>query len=171
MSQLDVNFKRDFIEALDNIVCRLGQGAKICNCNADDRFIFACVEFVEEEIINNTNDIFTAVHGKIDRYINDFSVAPKVSIDEHKTYFFIFHTLHERLSKNNEDKKIVQIILYTMVYIFDDLLNLVNARRQALNERVCQMIKNGTLFKKTGDIGLYLTYKCLYNSAKDNQKN
>jgi hypothetical protein len=46
-----------------------------------------------------------------------------------------------------------------MVYIFDDLLNLVNARRQALNERVCQMIKNGTLFKKTGDIGLYLTYK------------
>jgi hypothetical protein len=49
---LTFNFKRDFIEALDNIVCRLGQGAKICNCNcnADDRFIFACVEFVEEEI-------------------------------------------------------------------------------------------------------------------------
>ncbi|VVM23315.1 hypothetical protein BSPWISOXPB_7116 [uncultured Gammaproteobacteria bacterium] len=149
MSKLDVDFRRDFIEALNNIVRRLGQGAKICDCNADDRFIFACVEFVEEEIINNTNDIFTAVHGKIDRYINDFSVAPKDSIDEHKTYFFIFHTLHERLSKDNENKEMVQIILYTMVYIFDDLLSLVNAKRQALNKRVCQMITDGTLFKKT----------------------
>jgi hypothetical protein len=62
------------MERCDNIVCRLGQGAKICNCNADDRFIFACVEFIEGEIINNTNDIFTAVHGKIDRYINNYII-------------------------------------------------------------------------------------------------
>jgi hypothetical protein len=29
MSKLDVDFRRDFIEALNNIVRRLGQGAKI----------------------------------------------------------------------------------------------------------------------------------------------
>lgn len=169
MTKLDNNFKNDFIEALDNIVCRLGQGAGICQCNVDDNFIFACVESLEEEIISHKNDIFTAVHGKINQYINDFNVAPEGSIDEQKTYFFIFHTLHERFSKNDEDKKILQIILYTMVYIFDDLLNLVNASRQALNTRVCQMIKKGTLFERTGDIGLYLTYKCLYKHAEENQ--
>ncbi|MDC9715105.1 MAG: hypothetical protein PSN36_04730 [Gammaproteobacteria bacterium] len=169
MTELDIGFKNDFIEALDNIVCRLGQGANICSRDVDDQFIFACVESLEEEIINNKIDIFTAVHGKINRYISDFNVAPKDSIDEQKTYFFIFHTLYERfLPKNNE---ILKIILYTMVYIFDDLLHLVNARRQALNERVCQMITDENLFKKTGDIGLYLTYKCLYKNAEENQKN
>ncbi|VVM18445.1 hypothetical protein BSPWISOXPB_6911 [uncultured Gammaproteobacteria bacterium] len=30
--------------------------------------------------------------------------------------------------KDNENKEMVQIILYTMVYIFDDLLSLVNAK-------------------------------------------
>ncbi|VVM18444.1 hypothetical protein BSPWISOXPB_6910 [uncultured Gammaproteobacteria bacterium] len=33
------------------------------------------------------------------------------------------------------------------------------------------MITDGTLFKKTGDIGLYLTYKCLYKHAEENQTN
>jgi hypothetical protein len=33
MTKLDVDFRRDFIEALNNIVRRLGQGAKICDCN------------------------------------------------------------------------------------------------------------------------------------------
>ncbi len=170
MTKLDIGFKNDFIEALDNIVCRLGQGAKVCNHGANDQFIFACVEFLEEEIINNKNDIFTVVHGKINQYINDFNVAPEDSIDEQKTYFFIFHTLYERLSQDNEAREILQIILYTMVYIFDDLLGLVSARRQALNERVCQMITDETLFKRTGNIGLYLTYKCLYKHAEENQK-
>jgi len=169
MTELDNGFKLDFIEALDNIVCRLGQGANICQHRVDDNFIFACVESLEEEIISHKNDIFIAVHGKINQYINDFNVAPEGSIDEQKTYFFIFHTLYERFSRDSEDKEILQIILYTMVYIFDDLLSLVNARRQALNERVCQMIKEETLFKRTGDIGLYLTYKCLYKHAEENQ--
>ncbi len=172
MTKLDISFKLDFLEALDNIVCRLGAGTKICNDNTNDqdRFIIACVGFLEEEIINHKNDIFITVHGKINQYINDFNIAPKDDIDEQKTYFFIFHTLYERLSQDPENKRIVQIILYTMVYIFDDLLGLVNARREALNERVCQMITDGTLFQKTGDIGLYLTYKCLYKHAEENQQ-
>ncbi|CAB5495622.1 hypothetical protein THERMOT_343 [Bathymodiolus thermophilus thioautotrophic gill symbiont] len=168
MTELDMGFREDFLEALDNIVCRLGQGAMICNHNADERLIFACVESLEEEIISNSNDIFATVHKKINQYINDFNVAPEGSIDEQKTYFFIFHTLHERLYQDSENKEMLQIILYTMVYIFDDLLSSVNAKRQALNERICQMITNGTLFEKTGSIGLYLTYKCLYKHAEEN---
>ncbi|VVM18446.1 hypothetical protein BSPWISOXPB_6912 [uncultured Gammaproteobacteria bacterium] len=51
MSKLDVDFRRDFIEALNNIVRKLGQGAKICDCNADDRFIFACGRIVKKRLL------------------------------------------------------------------------------------------------------------------------
>ena len=31
------------------------------------------------------------------------------------------------------------------------------------------LIRDGILFEKTGEVGLYLTYKCLYRHVEENQ--
>jgi hypothetical protein len=58
-----------------------------------------------------------------------------------------------------------------MIGLLDEKLTLVNAKRPKLTEQTINLIQDGTLFKKTGEVGLYLTYKCLYKYAEENQKN
>jgi hypothetical protein len=44
-----------------------------------------------------------------------------------------------------------------MIGLLDEKLTLVNAKRPKLTEQTINLIQDGTLFKKTGEVGLYLT--------------
>ncbi|CAC9538274.1 hypothetical protein [uncultured Gammaproteobacteria bacterium] len=122
-----------------------------------------CIKFYSEEI-------FIATSYKINVYLRDFSVTPKGSIDEFKIIFFLAKTLSVFLERDGL-KTASKIVLSTMIGLLDEKLTLVNAKRPKLTEQTINLIQDGTLFKKTGEVGLYLTYKCLYKYAEENQKN
>lgn len=123
----------------------------------------SCISFYSEEIFITTSD-------KINTYLNDFSVMPKGSIDEFKIIFFLAKTLSSFLERDGL-KTASRVILSTMIGILDKKLTLVNAKRPKLTEQTINLIRDGILFEKTGEVGLYLTYKCLYRHAEENQTN
>ncbi|WP_369176988.1 hypothetical protein [Candidatus Thiodubiliella endoseptemdiera] len=120
-----------------------------------------CINFSSEEIFIATSD-------KINTYLNDFSVVPKGSIDEFKIIFFLAKTLSSFLERGGLTTA-SRIILSVMIGILDVKLTLVNAKRPKLTEQTINLIRDGILFEKTGEVGLYLTYKCLYKHAEENQ--
>lgn len=122
-----------------------------------------CVGFYSEEVFIATSD-------KINTYLNNFSVMPKGSIDEFKIIFFLAQTLSAFLERDGL-KTASKIILSTMIGILDKKLISVNAKRPKLTEQTINLIRDGILFEKTGEVGLYLTYKCLYKHAEENQTN
>jgi hypothetical protein len=119
-----------------------------------------CVKFYSEEI-------FIATSFKINTYLNDFSVMPKGSIDEFKIIFFLAQTLSTRLKRDGLETA-AKIVLSTMIGLLDERLITVNAKRPVLTKQTIKMIHSNTLFEKTGKVGLYLTYKCLYKHAEEN---
>ncbi|SMN11113.1 hypothetical protein SPBRAN_1353 [uncultured Candidatus Thioglobus sp.] len=121
-----------------------------------------CVMFYSEEI-------FIATSFKINTYLNDFSVMPKGSIDEFKIIFFLAQTLSIFLKRDGLETA-SKIVLSTMIGLLDERLITVNAKRPVLTKQTIKMIHSNTLFEKTGEVGLYLTYKCLYKHAQKNQK-
>ncbi len=123
----------------------------------------SCIGFYSEEI-------FIATSFEINTYLNDFSVTPKGSIDEFKIIFFLAKTLSVFLERDGL-KTASRVVLSTMIGILDKKLTLVHAKRPKLTEQTINLIQDGTLFEKTGEVGLYLTYKCLYRHAEENQNN
>ncbi len=123
----------------------------------------SCIRFYSEEIFISTSK-------KINTYLYDFSVMPKGSIDEFKIIFFLAQTLSIFLERDGL-KTASRVVLSTMIGILDKKLTLVNAKRPKLTEQSINLIRDGILFEKTGEVGLYLTYKCLYRHAEENQKN
>ncbi len=121
----------------------------------------SCIGFYSEEI-------FIATSAKINTYLKDFSVMPKGSIDEFKIIFFLAKTLSSFLERDGL-KTASRVVLSIMIGILDEKLTLVNAKRPKLTERTITLIRDGVLFEKTGEVGLYLTYKCLYKHAEENQ--
>jgi hypothetical protein len=122
-----------------------------------------CIEFDSEKIFIATSD-------KINTYLNDFSVTPKGSIDEFKIIFFLAKTLSVFLERDGL-KTASKIVLSVMIGLLDEKLTTVNAKRPKLTEQTVNLIRDDILFKKTGEVGLYLTYKCLYKHAEENPKN
>jgi hypothetical protein len=123
----------------------------------------SCIKFYSEEIFIATSD-------KINTYLNDFSVTPKGSIDEFKIIFFLAKTLSVFLERDGL-KTASKIVLSVMIGLLDEKLTTVNAKRPKLTEQTVNLIRDDILFKKTGEVGLYLTYKCLYKHAEENPKN
>jgi hypothetical protein len=122
-----------------------------------------CIEFYSEKIFIATSD-------KINTYLNDFSVTPKGSIDEFKIIFFLAKTLSVFLERDGL-KTASKIVLSVMIGLLDEKLTTVNAKRPKLTEQAINLVRDDILFKKTGEVGLYLTYKCLYKHAEENPKN
>ncbi|CAC9485509.1 hypothetical protein [uncultured Gammaproteobacteria bacterium] len=126
-----------------------------------ERDFVKCVEFYSEEI-------FIATSSKINTYLNDFLVMPKGSIDEFKIIFFLAQRLSFFLKRDGLETA-SKIVLSTMIGLLDERLKTVNAKRPVLTKQTIKMIHSNTLFEKTGEVGLYLTYKCLYKHAEKNQ--
>ena len=114
----------------------------------------------------NSNKIFIVTSHKINTYLNDFSVLPRGAIDEFKTIFFLTQTIAEFLERDGLNT-VSKVALISMAWILDYRLYTVNARRKTLTKNITKIINNGSLLKKTGEVGLYLIYKCLYNQTKD----
>lgn len=114
----------------------------------------------------HTDGIYIATSDKINTYLNDFSVMPRGTIDEFKIIFFLAKTLAKRLEKDGLHN-VAKITLLIMIYLLDYRLNDVKAHRPKLTKQSVKMINNNILLDKTGEVGLYLTYKCLYNYAQD----
>jgi hypothetical protein len=80
-----------------------------------------------------------------------------------------------RIISNNQDeitqekglKTTSKSILVSMIWLFDYRLYTQNSNRKILTKQLIKTISKGDLFKETGEVGLYLTYKCLYNQAKN----
>ncbi|AYQ57632.1 hypothetical protein [Bathymodiolus thermophilus thioautotrophic gill symbiont] len=121
----------------------------------------------EKYTLENFEYIYTETKAKITDYINTFEVAPQGSIDEFKLIFFLSRTLSENL-ENKGLKVISEVVLTAMIWLLDLRLDSVKCRREALSTQIIKMIHRNGIAKETGKVGLYLTYKCLYNSAKDN---
>lgn len=122
----------------------------------------------EKYTFENSEYIYAETKAKITNYINTFEVAPQGSIDEFKFIFFLSRTLSENL----EDKglKVVsEVVLTAMIWLLDARLHSVKSRRKILTEQTIKMIHRNGIAKETGEIGLYLTYKCLYKHAEENQ--
>ncbi|SFV87339.1 hypothetical protein MNB_SUP05-SYMBIONT-4-688 [hydrothermal vent metagenome] len=122
----------------------------------------SCISFYPEEI-------FIATSYKINTYLNDFSVMPNGSIDEFKIIFFLAKTISSFLERDGLTTA-SRIVLSSMIGILDTRLASVNAKRPKLTEQTINLIRDGILFEKTGEVGLYLTYKCLYKHAEENQR-
>ena len=110
--------------------------------------------------------IYSETKAKITDYINTFEVAPQGSIDEFKLIFFLSKTLSENLESRGLTV-VAEVVLTTMIWLLDMRLDSVKCRRHALTEQIIKMIHRNGIAEETGKVGLYLTYKCLYNSAKD----
>ncbi len=119
---------------------------------------------VENHLAEDSEYIFAETKTKISNYLNTFEVAPNSSIDEFKLVFFIAMTLAESL-KNKGLLRESKIVLTSMIWILDYRLSTKNAVRETLTRQVIKMIERNGLIRETGEIGLYLTYKCLYNQA------
>jgi len=120
-------------------------------------------------VLDHSEYIFSETKTKINNYLNTFEVAPNDSIDEFKLIFFLSTTLSENL-KNNGLDLVAKIVLTAMVWLLDYRLNTVSATRKILTDQIIKMIERNQLPKETGDVGLYLTYKCLYNQAKETKE-
>jgi hypothetical protein len=118
----------------------------------------------------HTEYIFTETKSKINRYLNNFEVAPNKSIDEFKLIFFLSTTLAENLKSKGLDIA-SKIVLTAMVWLLDYRVQTVGVQRKALTKQIVRMIEREQLSKETGEVGLYLTYKCLYKYAKEHQNN
>ncbi len=121
-------------------------------------------------ISEHTEYIFTETKSKINRYLNDFEVAPNKSIDEFKLIFFLSITLAENLKSKGLDIA-SKIVLTAMVWLLDYRFQTVGTQRKTLTKQTIKMIERGQVSKETGEIGLYLVYKCLYKYAENNQTN
>ncbi len=112
--------------------------------------------------------IYAETKAKITRYINTFEVAPQGSIDEFKLIFFLSKTLSENLEYKGL-KVVSEVVLTAMIWLLDIRLHSVKCRRKTLTTEAIKMIHRNGITKETGEVGLYLTYKCLYNQAKEYQ--
>jgi len=119
---------------------------------------------VENHIAEESEYVFAETKTKINDYLNKFEVAPNDSIDEFKLVFFIAMTLAESLKSKGLLRE-SKIVLTAMVWILDYRLSTENATRTTLTRQVIKMIERNRLVIETGEVGLYLTYKCLYNQA------
>ncbi|CAC9968006.1 hypothetical protein [uncultured Gammaproteobacteria bacterium] len=117
--------------------------------------------------LEHSEYIYAETKEKITDYINTFEVAPKGSIDEFKLIFFLSTTLAENLESKGL-KVVAEVVLTAMIWLLDARLESVKIRRNTLTEQIIKMIHRNSVAKETGEVGLYLIYKCLYNSAKDN---
>jgi len=120
----------------------------------------------EKYMLGHSEYIYAETKAKITDYINTFEVAPQGSIDEFKLIFFLSKTLSENLESKGLTV-VAEVVLTAMIWLLDMRLDSVKCRRHALTEQIIKMIHRNGIAKETGEVGLYLTYKCLYNSAKD----
>lgn len=119
---------------------------------------------VEKHVTDESDNIFEKTKSKINDYLNTFEVAPNNSIDEFKLVFFTGMTLAESLKIKGLFRE-SKIVLTSMVWILDYRLATVNAMREKLTCEIVKMIERERLVSETGEVGLYLIYKCLYNQA------
>ncbi len=157
-------FLKIFIERLPYSYIKY---TKVTNIVHNEKSLRQIQEDFEFCVSNNSEKIFIVTSNKINTYLHDFSVFPKGSIDEFKTIFFLAQTIAEFLARDGLNT-VAKINLSTMVWLLDFRLKYkFNANRPILAKESIKMIQNDTLFKKTGEVGLYLTYKCLYNQAQE----
>lgn len=140
--------------------------------NIDEMNYTAILDSVLKGFDKYTSEHAEYIHAetkaKITNYLNTFEVAPNGSIDEFKFIYFLSITLSENL-RNKGLETVAKIVLTAMIWLLDVRLESVQARRKTLTKQTIKMIERKSVAKETGEVGLYLTYKCLYNQAKNYQ--
>lgn len=117
------------------------------------------------------NDPFVIVNAwqAIEKYINFYRVEPADGIyDEFKLIYFLAKSITTKLDASglSDTSKIHQRA--TLMLLDHRLQCPYAARRSQLSRRIVYAINNNKVNEHFGEYGLYLTYKCLFNAAKDN---
>lgn len=120
------------------------------------------IQEVGKHLTNNGSTIYTKTQTRIEDYLNKFEVSPNKSIDEFKLIFFTSMTLAQSL-KGEGLLREAKIVLSSMVYLLNYRLFTVGVVRKILTTKVLKMINRGDLVLHTGKVGLYITYKVLFN--------
>jgi hypothetical protein len=164
------HYKRVLVIFINSLPHAYKGYTKITNIQSNSDELKNIQTDIEKCVISFSEEIFIATSDRINTYLKDFSVTPKGTIDEFKIIFFLAKTLSVFLERDGL-KTASKIVLSVMIGLLDKKLVSVDAKRFKLTERMINLIRDGVLSEKTGEVGLYLTYKCLYKHAEENPKN
>jgi hypothetical protein len=114
--------------------------------------------------ITNNSKLYLATSSRINAYINYYSIDPKY-IDELKIIFFLGVTVADFLEQEGK-QEIMHIHMSIMISMLDYRLYTKNIERKTLTDNLLKTIKNNQVKENFGKYGIYLTYRCLFNSAK-----
>lgn len=120
-------------------------------------------------ILNNKDSIVQIWQKELSYYIVAYDIHPENNIlDEFKNFFFIGTAIATEL-QNQGHKDLTTFQLLAIQKLFDFRLFKVNSLRPDLTIRLVKAIDNASITTDFGRFGWYITYKCLFNAAKDVQ--
>lgn len=119
-------------------------------------------------ITDNKEEILDLTLVGMREYLNFYQVYPQEG--EHDEFKGIFYTgmaiskILVKLGLLDLNKLHLKAVLLLMDHRLESPLN---ARRNALSERISSMINNNVLDDHLGKYGWYLIYKCLFNATEE----
>lgn len=130
------------------------------------------VEPMIEQWVNVINghyeELYQLTKAKITRYLSFYYVSPTGGEnDEFKYIYFTGMAVAEKLAFYEMDDHI-RYHYRTILNLLDYRLRIpYGANRQQLSDRIQKAIESHKIKEHFGEYGWYLTYKCLFNAAKD----
>lgn len=118
-------------------------------------------------VVNNRDAIVQFWQKELSYYIIAYDIHPENDIlDEFKNFYFIGTAIATEL-ENQGHKELRMLQLLAVQKLFDFRLYTVNSLRPDLTIRLNKAIDGSSITTDFGRFGWYITYKCLYNAAKD----
>lgn len=120
-------------------------------------------------VINaNYENIYILTKAKISKYLSFYYVSPSGGEnDEFKYIYFTGMAVAEKL-KEYDMYDLMRYHYRTVLHLLDERLRIpYGIDRPQLSARIEKAIEGDKLKEHFGEYGWYLTYKCLFNSARD----
>lgn len=122
--------------------------------------------FVSTNLVAIAEDVVT----DLAYYLNFYDIYPENDVyDEFKNFYFFGVGIAKELEMKGSSE-LAKLQLLATQFLLDIRLDKVGARRPGLTERLKSAIEKGAVLKDFGRIGWYITYKCLYNEAREHPR-
>lgn len=171
---INIRFKNDFIKMEQNLQKSFlhyyfeyfnynKEQIDIFKTNIEEKKKYIRYLSLYQNVLYNSQ-IYLATAARINSYINYYLIAPKY-IDELKIVYFLGTTIADFLEQEGK-QEIMHIHMYIMISMLDYRLKTKNIKRDTLTKNLRHTIKNNQFNENFGKYGIYLTYRCLFNSVK-----
>jgi hypothetical protein len=160
-----INTERTFVENFFHYYCEYYNFSqeKIDGFESDDLNKYQQYLDLYINIFNDNPQIYLAASSRINTYINYYLIAPKY-IDELKIIYFLGTTIADFLEEEGK-QEIMHIHMAIMISMLDYRLETKGIKRNTLTNNLLKTIKNNQFTEHFGKYGVYLTYRCLFNSV------